>query len=384
MCLQERQFISIRKHRLWGFRNSSRVYKTLLLYNKETSIKVMKNNYINYMGRMKEIEDNISKEDREVLENFLKHCSLSCGNEKLEQRKRFSLQFLDIAETNFKNFNREIIEHIYTLIKNSEREVSGKNETVKNLKYFIRWLNDDENLLKGIKAIPQRKGYNTRKLNPSTLVTDEEIEILIRTCKNHKEVALVTLQIELGLRPHELLALKWKDIKIDDEVGEIKIYANKTRDTRVLPFKTSIIHVLRWKDGYGFPNRADGDLVFPNPYVRNKQLYKSYLSYLYRRLAKNSNLRHIYPYLARHTRLTKMNGKLPSKVASVYGGHSEKTASIYTHLNDDDIREVVLKNIYDIKEPDIKDRKKLEKDIINIQKRLLELEEYKSMIKIKN
>ena len=83
-------------------------------------------------------------------------------------------------------------------------------KNIKNLKYFIRWLKDDENLLKGIKAFAQRKGYNTGKINSSTLPTDNEIKTLLDQCKNDlKKTTMICLQTELALRPHELLSLRW-------------------------------------------------------------------------------------------------------------------------------------------------------------------------------
>lgn len=329
----------------------------------------MKELYPDYHNRMHEIEARVSKEDNDILENYMKFCSLSSGKEKTQQRKRYALQFLDIAETSYKNFNREIIENIYRLIKDTDREITGKNEVIKQLKFFIRWLKDDENLLKGIKLITQIKGYNTKKINPGTLPTKEEIEQLISACKNdHKKIAMISLQTELGLRPHELLGLKWKDITIEGDVGEIKIYSNKTRETRVVPFKDSVIHLLRWKESYHYSNLKPNDLVFPHPFIRNKQLYRTYLSTLYRNLCLKMGMRNLYPYLFRHRRMTEANKKMPSKVAAAYGGHSEKTASRYTHLSEADIREVVLKQLYDIKEPDIKTKKELTKRIEQLEK----------------
>lgn len=329
----------------------------------------MKNTYPNYLGKMRDIENNISIKDKEVLEEYNKFCLLSSGKEKTEQRKRYALQFLDIAEKPFNEFDRDVIEHIYNLIKNSDRETGGKNEVIKQLKFFVNWKFEDANLLKGIKALTQRKGYNTKKLNSSTLITKEEIEALIKACaSNPKKIAMISLQVELGLRPQELLNLKWKDVKIDDEIGEIKVFSNKTKETRVLPFKNSIGPLLKWKKVYHYPNLKQNDYIFPHPYIRDKPLYRTYLSQLYKRLSDIAGIRHLYPYLARHTKMTELNKKLPSKVASAYGGHSEKIAERYTHLNENDIREVVLKEIYNQKEPDIKKRKELEREIDTLKK----------------
>jgi len=335
----------------------------------------MKEVYINYLGRMKEIEDNISSEDKDVLNDYLNFCSLSSGEDKVLQRKRYVLQFIDIAETKLKEFNNEVIEHIYKLIKNTDREIAGKNEVIKQLKFFIRWKFEDENLIKFLKAIPQRRGYNTRKLNPQSLIKEEEIKKLITSCKsNPKHLAMISLQTELGLRPHEVLALTWNDINTD--IGEIKVFTNKTKETRIIPFQTSIQPILNWKEVYHYPDIKNNDLIFPHPYIRKKKLYRSYLSQLYRRICKKVGLRHLYPYLARHTKMTEANKKMPSKVASAYGGHSEKTAGRYTHLSEADIRDVVLKEMYNIKEPTIAEKttiKKLKKEITKIENMYVEL-----------
>jgi len=334
----------------------------------------MKIEYPNYFQKMREIESNVSPENLEVLNEYLKFCTLSAGKEKTQQRKRYALQFLDIAEYPYKDFNRETIEHIYNLIKQTDREICGKNETIKQLKYFIRWLKDDENLLKGLKAISQRKRFNTKKINPSTLPTEEEIKELFTACMNdHKKIAMISLQTELGLRPQELLGLKWKDITTEGDIGEAKIFSNKTKETRVLPFKASVLHLERWKQSYHFTDIKPNDLIFPNPYLRKQQLYRTYLSSLYRQLCQRTGMRNIYPYLCRHKKMTEANKKMPSKVASAYGGHSEKTASMYTHLSEADIREVVLKQMYDIKEPDIKSKQKLQKQIDELTKKVNEM-----------
>ncbi len=343
----------------------------------------MKKSYPNYFGKMKDIEENISQQNKEILDKYLKFCSLSASGYKIEQRKRYALQFLDITEKPFEDFDRDTIEHIYMLIKDTDREIIGKNEVIKNLKYFIRWYRDDENLIKGLKSIKQSKGYNTRKLNPSTLVKDEEIEILIRNCNSLKDRAMITLFIECGLRPIELLNLKWKDIRIDDdEVGEISIFSTKTNGNRVLPFKTCLIHIKRWRDEFEFPNRKQSDYVFPSN-VRSKPLYSNYLAQFLRRKCDNLGIRRINPYLFRHTRITEANKKMPSKVASAYGGHSEKTSERYTHLSESDIREIVLKEMYDIKEPNLTNKQQEElKDLRKLKILLPLAKEYEEMKKL--
>ena len=95
---------------------------------------------------------------------------------------------------------------------------------------------------------------------------------------------------------------------------------------------------MRWKDEFEYPNRKQSDYVFPSPRDRNKSLYRNYVAMLFRKICKKQHLRHINPYLIRHTKLTFMNKNLPEKIAAKYGGHSVQVSAKYTHLNDDDIK----------------------------------------------
>ena len=95
---------------------------------------------------------------------------------------------------------------------------------------------------------------------------------------------------------------------------------------------------------------------------------------LFRKICKQQQLRHINPYLIRHTKLTFMNKNLPEKIAAKYGGHSVQVSAKYTHLNDDDIKEIVLEKIYNAKEPTFEEKKQFKKEITLLQQRLNELE----------
>ena len=334
----------------------------------------MKKSYPNYLDKMYLAERKLNAEDKNILKRYLDYCRLTAGEDKVQQRRRYVIQFRDVAQISFRKFNKKIIEGIYLLIKNSDREIIGKNEAIKNLKRFVNWMFEDMNLTKNLKTIYLKNGVNSKKINPDTLIKDKEIESLVRTCNSLKEKAMITLFIECALRPQELLSLKWKDIKINEDVGELKVYSNKVKETRIIPFKTSIIHILRWKDEYQFIDRREEDLVFPNPSDRNKKLCRPYLSDLFRRLCNRAGIRHIFPYLARHSKLTKIYKNCPEQVASAYAGHSANMGAVYTHLNNQDIKEIILERIYDIKEPTIEERKKFEKEMKQVKKELVEVQ----------
>jgi integrase len=347
----------------------------------------MKKSYPNYQDKMYLAERKLSKEDKKKLNDYLAYCRLTAGEDKVLQRRRFVIQFRDVAQVPYKKFNKIIIEGVYLLIKNSDREIIGKNEAIKNLKRFVNWMFEDMNLTKNLKTIYLKNGVNSKKINSDTLIKDKEIEALVRACRSLKEKAMITLCIECALRPQELLSLTWSDAKINEEegIGDLKVYSNKIKETRVIPFKTSIIHLLRWRDEYQFVDRKQDDLIFPNPSDRNKKLCRPYLSDLFRRLCRRAGIRHIFPYLARHSKLTEIYKNCPEQVASAYAGHSANMGAVYTHLNNQDIKEKILERIYNIKEPTIEERKKFEKEMkqmqikfVEHQKRLVEIEKKES------
>lgn len=93
------------------------------------------------------------------------------------------------------------------------------------------------------------------------------------------------------------------------------------------------------------------------------------MSMLFRSLCKRANLRPITPYLVRHSVLSSVYKKSKdSRLTAKYGGHSLKTSEVYVNLNEEDIKEIILEQIYNIKEPDIKTRRKLEKEISELKK----------------
>ena len=50
------------------------------------------------LGELKEIGEELSKKDKDILKDFLKKCSITAGENKVLKIKRLLLQFRDITE----------------------------------------------------------------------------------------------------------------------------------------------------------------------------------------------------------------------------------------------------------------------------------------------
>lgn len=330
-----------------------------------------KNIPVSYKGTIEGLESKLNSEDKKIIVDYVRHRRTKAGDEKVSAYKRILVILRDLAEVPFSKFNnKELIDNLLILIKNSNRERAGKNELKKVLKHFLKWKFQDLSLIEDIKL---EKDFNERRFNAGTLPSPENLNKMAKACKNLKEMAMFSLQSELALRPHELLNLKWKNFKFFDEHGEVEVYANKTTHVRILPFKNCLIHILRWKKEFEFDNRTEDDWVFPFHNNRTKTLHKQFLGHLYNNLCKRAGIKTITPYMIRHAVLSSIYKQTTdARITAKFGGHSLKTSEIYVNLNDKDIKDIILDKIYNVKEPDVETRHKLEREVETLKKQRLE------------
>ena len=318
------------------------------------------------------VEKTISKKDKAILEEFKQYNRATSGENRVIKYHKEVLMILDNAEVPISKFkNKKIIDGIRGAINRSKKERHSKNDLLRTMKRFLRWYFRDLELIEDIK-LEGTSRVNEKKINETTLVRPEEAEALIRIAETLRHRAMISLMIETGSRPQEIRTLRWKDIKFNEEYGaDISLYSEKVKRARSLPIPNSSIHLKRWKDEYAYPNRSELDLVFPDIRDKTREVGKSFFAHLFKRLCKKGKIRHFHPYMLRHTKLTAMYKKLPEQIVKKFAGHSasSRMAGVYSHIGNEDVKEVVLKEIYNIKEPDPIIKNKLEKEIEDLKKK---------------
>lgn len=340
----------------------------------------------------KSIEATLSNEDRAILEDYLKFCRTTSGEERVNQKiKTYMLQFYDIINKPLDKWSLKDIQELIILINACNKAEYTKNDLKKLLKRFLKYQykkhEDLEVMLSLIKCKSDINAFNYQRVNENTLVNDLEFEKILLKANTLKQKAILCLLFEAGLRPQELRALKWIDVKIDDDIGSITVFSTKTRKTRTIPIQSSIIHLKRWKEEYEYPNVRQDDYVFPNPRDRNKPLSDNALPMMFRRLSGKAGInKNIFPYLLRHSRITEINKRLPAHLESKFAGHSIKQSQIYTHLSSDDLRTAMLQKVFNVKEMPKTERDRLEEEIKNIRKEfdkkfVVQQEQMEQMIK---
>lgn len=329
----------------------------------------MKSEYPRYeQGQLIEIKKKISNENKQLLQKYLEHCSINAGKDKVEKIERDMVQVYDIIEKPFNKLKKEDIDGFLVLLNKSDRSFWTKNEIKVYLKKFCLWHYKDLDMVKNIKKTAKK--YDDKKINESALITPEELEKMLRCAESFREKALLLLLWETGCRPQEILNLKWKDIKFEDDYTDIMLYSSKTNTTRNFPVKESTIHLKRWKQEYSYPNIKNDDYIFPSPIDRNKPLNSASINKILRKTAKKSGItKDVWAYLFRHTRATKLYEELPQQIVEKLLGHKDM-ASIYAHISNKKAREEMLKKIYNVQEINPEERKKLEKEIKELEKQV--------------
>ena len=175
----------------------------------------MKKKYPDYRGEEIDADSlykKLSDDDKRIVEDFMRLGCNSSGILKKQDIRRSILQFLDILEKPIYSINLRDLQEYLVMLKESGKQrwtiIGIKAHTKRFLRFkFREWSERFNNFI----------DYNQirmpiKQLDPETLPTDKELEMLLRTCKTLRDKAMLTMIIELGCRPQELRDLRWRDI----------------------------------------------------------------------------------------------------------------------------------------------------------------------------
>ena len=325
--------------------------------------------------------------DKKLIEDFLIFCGGTGGRTTIRKYRSVITKICDVFGGDLNKIDLKRLREFLNILNQSDLLPPTKNEIRKVLKRFLKENYDDwSSRFRGLSDIKGQKEINQDKINANTILRPEEIESLIRGVDSLKYKAMIILFYETAGRPEEIIKLQWRDINL--EQGDVKLKSSKTGNLRINPIQNSIIHLKRYKQEYPFINLTAEDFVFPCPYGREKHMTVTAVSIFIRRLGNKILKRSIFPYLFRHSRATELQKVLPAKIYEKFLDHSIETATRYSHLNKEDVRDAMFKNVYKVKELSKENKHKLEKRIDELEnsKKFIEEEskEQKDDIEILN
>ena len=200
-----------------------------------------------------------------------------------------------------------------------------------DMKTFIGFLREenyiDENILARFR-MPRAAG---KVIEPLTVQEVNRIDDVFRKNKEYgtRDIAIVHLLLDEGLRSSEVRKLQLKDVNFEKKC--IIIRDSKFNKNRVLPLAECAYNCLKEYVEYKRPEVVH-DYVFCM--IDEKPLTKDSIKSMFDRLKKSAKIPRLYPHLLRHTFGTSfVLGGGSIEILKHYMGHADiKTTENYLHV----------------------------------------------------
>ncbi|MAQ47601.1 MAG: tyrosine recombinase XerD [Flavobacteriales bacterium] len=181
------------------------------------------------------------------------------------------------------------------------------------------------------------------------ILTVQEIDLIIASIDLSKENgernrAIIECLYSCGLRVSELISLQISNIEYDDNIIKVMGKGNKQRITplskTLKKYLKNYIQYIRSKQK---PNKENMDIVFLNR--RNKKISRVMIFNIIKQQANLAGIKkNVSPHTLRHSFATHLvEGGADLRVVQEMLGHANiTTTEIYTHLNNQYLREEII------------------------------------------
>ncbi len=197
------------------------------------------------------------------------------------------------------------------------------------IKAFYKWLvGNGEEYPPAVRWV--RTSMNDKRRMPKIL-SEEELEALIRAVQNPRSKALFSLLADTGLRIGEALSLKVDSVVFDEHGAAIEV-SGKTGERYVRLFR-SLPELTAWRAAH--PNWADGEWVFPKLDGSGPLSWAMANKILKRAARKAGVVRRVHFHMLRHTAATRyaaMGVNEPIMNAQMGWEQGSRMPRTYIHL----------------------------------------------------
>jgi integrase/recombinase XerD len=296
--------------------------------NTSTIEKGTKSNHLKKSPRQQEKVTVLSEEEIILLQKFERELNFR------NRSKRTEASYLDYIKRFIRHFqgrnfqeisNLEIQEYLNDIILRMGYSYSTLNIHISairsfyNLVYRVRLENIDIPRPKAAKELPK-------------VLSMEELQRMIERSMNKKHKLIITLLYSTGMRRAEILSVKVTDI--DMESGTIRIHGKGNKQRTAYISKNLHKLLIDYLKAYT-----------PNDYLLEGQTGQQYSGTSIEKVIKKSATRagitkRVTPHMLRHsfaTHLITKGAALPY-VQKLLGHSNVKTTMIYTHIADNDLK----------------------------------------------
>ena len=238
-----------------------------------------------------------------------------------------------------------------------------------SLKKFYKWLEKGK-YIDAVNWIKYDSNPN-RKMKPDYIISQDQVDLLIRACDNSRDKAIISLLFDSGIRIGELITLRIRDVAWDTYGMKILV-SGKTGVRNVRVIGDSVGFVRAWLNVHPDSFNEDawlfcgiGHDIHSNDktaqILSHSQIYASF-NRIKKRAVKYGfpeNTR-INPHKFRHNVATRLAPKVSESILEKNMGWtlSSRMTRVYLHLNDETVDEAILKAHGIVKERESQNERK--------------------------
>lgn len=296
--------------------------------------------YIN-LGRMKVFEEETAlatamDDNNQVINLFL--ATLKVEGRTDSTIKAYTTEyksFFGVIDKNFRDVTtndvRMYLAHCKTERNNSDVTL---NNRIRNLRSLFKWLTVEDYLDKDpMLKIRQIKTEERVK----DVITDEQAEIIRCSCKNKRDIAIITLLSSTGMRVGELVKLNKSDIDFIN--GECIVYGKGRKERPVYIDGRAKVHLVEYIES----RKDDNEALFVSNKAPHGRLSEDGVRNAINKVAANTNIKnlHIHPHKIRRTMATNMINKgAPVHFVQQILGHTTSQTTLKYYVS---IKKAVVK-----------------------------------------
>ncbi|MBC5688244.1 tyrosine-type recombinase/integrase [Mediterraneibacter sp. NSJ-55] len=209
------------------------------------------------------------------------------------------------------------------------------NQTLKNVRAifntFFIWLRDRGKISINPMALVETIKVEQKIKKP---FTSEEREIMLRKCKNIRDMALIEFLYSTAIRVSELVALNITDIRFGNK--DLIVYGKGGKERIVYINEKSNLYLKEY-----LKSRIDkNEALFVGKKYPHNRLSKSGIEYIVKEIGLKANVSNAHPHRFRRTSLTNaLNRGMPLQEVMKFAGHSKpETTMMYCTVNEEGIK----------------------------------------------
>lgn len=301
-------------------------------------------------------KSSISRRNKDLIISFDKICQIQGLGKPRRMKLIGSLVILarDYFKKDFDKVTKEDLKDAVLKIDSREDcSIWTKHSYKAVLKKFYKWLvfGDDykdkteyPSIISWLRVNVKKK--DQPKVQASDILTEKEVDELIKVAEHPRDKAFISMLYEIGARIGEIGTLRIKDISKDKHSFIIDL-KGKTGHRSVRIVESDPL-LSAWLNAHPLKDNPNAPLwLLMGDRNKNKRMEYRALRALVLRLTKRAKLKkRIYPHLFRHSRVTHLlkNKQINESQAKVYFGWTPDSTMLseYSHLTSQDVNNAML------------------------------------------